>query len=460
MNKNLLSILLSTTALTLTITGSSIADSVHDPFRDSGIRSLELTLGKLNVRRASSEVAKLAEKFSGSSLEGLAAMAKKKGLHAAVAKVGLVDLSTIKTPMIAMLVDSRFVVISSDPSGKLSVIDPSSKGFSIDEFKSLYTGLALMVSRQPIPPHNVNGPDLRCFPYKTDFGTVNSGDKVEKTLRFQNVGNQDLIIAYARPTCGCAVSKLSSNCIAPNGTGEIKVVLDTKGRQGAQEHKIYINSNDPVLPIAQVRLVGMVISEKVALYPRNVDFGILRKNESSYREVNVYDSGGYDLKVTKVVADSPYVNCSVSSVGDARSPRYLLLLTLSPDTPIGEFKGKVTITTTHPKEPVVEVPISAIVKDSIGAPTMQVMLNTAIKGHGSQQSITLYSSRKTPLRITRIDNKVSYLKVKQTKGKECQISFEVDKNAPVGQLRGDVILNTPDPRQPVLVLRVFGMVSD
>lgn len=460
MNKAITAILLGIYTLTLVIAKPVIADTAIDSPRDSGIRSLQISCERFSIQLAKDELAKLSCRFGGKSLESLAAIAQKKGLHAVVSKIGIDGLAALKTPAIAMTADLRFVAVSSDPSGKLSLTDPSSKGFSIDEFKNSYTGLALLISPKPISIPKTNGPDLRCSWYKTDFGTANSGNKVERTLKFRNIGNEDLVIAYARPTCGCAVSTLSSNRIAPQGTGEIKVTLDTKGRQGAQEHKIYINSNDPVTPIAQVRLVGMVISEKVALYPRNIDFGILRKNESSYREVNVYDCGGYDLKVTRVAADSPYVNCSVADVGDARSPRYLLQLSLSPDVPIGEFKGKVTITTTHPKEPIVEVPITAVVKDTIGAPTMQVMLNTAIKGKGSHQWITLYSSRKTPVHITRIDNKVPYLTVKQIKGKECQLSFEVDKNAPVGQLRGDIILNTPDPRQPTMVLRVFGMVSD
>jgi hypothetical protein len=430
----------------------------------TGVKCLEAVLQSQNIPISASELSRFAGKHGILSLQGIVSAAEKKRLHAAIVKIGFEDLATTTIPAIAMLNDGHFVIVSGGAQHPtITDFSRDRKDITADEFKNAYTGLAVLFGKAAIPVTKKNGSDIRCSWYVSDFGTVNSGDKVERTLKFRNVGNEDLVITYARPTCGCAVSSISSKRVAPDGTGEIKITLDTKGRQGFQDHKVYITSNDPVMPISQVRLVGMVISEKVALYPRSVDFGILRKDESICREVNVYDSGGYDLRVTKVACDSPYVNCSVATVGDERSPRYLLLLTLSPDVPQGDLKTKVTITTTHPKEPVVEVPVTATVKEDIGVPVIQMMFNTAKKGRAAQQSMVFFSSRKMPIKILKIGSPIPHMTTKATPmdgGKECRITMHLDKQAPVGQFMGDITLHTTDPGQPIIRIKVYGRVSD
>ena len=67
-----------------------------------------------------------------------------------------------------------------------------------------------------------------------DFGTVNDGEKVKHTYKFKNTGNEPLIIASAKGSCGCTVPKWPSEPIAPGQSGVIDVEFDSKGKPGKQ----------------------------------------------------------------------------------------------------------------------------------------------------------------------------------------------------------------------------------
>jgi hypothetical protein len=76
-----------------------------------------------------------------------------------------------------------------------------------------------------------------------DFGTVEEGEKVKHTYKFKNTGNEPLIIASAKGSCGCTVPKWPSDPIAPGQTGVIDVEFDSKGKPGKQTKRVTVTAN-------------------------------------------------------------------------------------------------------------------------------------------------------------------------------------------------------------------------
>lgn len=76
-----------------------------------------------------------------------------------------------------------------------------------------------------------------------DFGAVDEGEKVKHTYKFKNTGNEPLIIASAKGSCGCTVPKWSSDPIAPGQTGVIDVEFDSKGKPGKQTKRVTVTAN-------------------------------------------------------------------------------------------------------------------------------------------------------------------------------------------------------------------------
>ena len=62
-----------------------------------------------------------------------------------------------------------------------------------------------------------------------DFGQVKKDALLTYTFKFENTGENDLVIMKAFGSCGCTVPEYSKEPIKPGEEGKIKVSFDTKG---------------------------------------------------------------------------------------------------------------------------------------------------------------------------------------------------------------------------------------
>ena len=76
-----------------------------------------------------------------------------------------------------------------------------------------------------------------------EFGTIQSGEKVEHVFKFTNTGTAPLVIKGAKSTCGCTVPKFPKEAVLPGESGEISVVFNSKGKSGRQRKPINITAN-------------------------------------------------------------------------------------------------------------------------------------------------------------------------------------------------------------------------
>ncbi|MFN0030595.1 MAG: DUF1573 domain-containing protein [Flavobacteriales bacterium] len=90
------------------------------------------------------------------------------------------------------------------------------------------------------------------------FGTIAIGEKVTHTYRFENIGNEPLIIQQVKPSCGCTTSKdWSKEPILPGEHGQITVEFNSKGFPGAIDKSISVLTN--CIPAEwTLKLQGMV----------------------------------------------------------------------------------------------------------------------------------------------------------------------------------------------------------
>ena len=76
-----------------------------------------------------------------------------------------------------------------------------------------------------------------------NFGTINEGDKVERSFKFRNTGKNALVISNATASCGCTVPEKPEQPVKPGETGIIKVVFNSQGKEGHQEKTITVTAN-------------------------------------------------------------------------------------------------------------------------------------------------------------------------------------------------------------------------
>ena len=65
-----------------------------------------------------------------------------------------------------------------------------------------------------------------------DFGTVTEGDIVRHTFKFKNDGAGKVKLAKSETSCGCTSASNALKEYAPGESGEMEVVVDTKGKKG------------------------------------------------------------------------------------------------------------------------------------------------------------------------------------------------------------------------------------
>ncbi|MCX7875509.1 MAG: DUF1573 domain-containing protein [Melioribacteraceae bacterium] len=109
---------------------------------------------------------------------------------------------------------------------------------------------------------NTKLPKLKLNKSEHDFGDVEEGKLVDTKIGFKNVGNAELIISEVKTSCGCTAALLSSKKLQPGESGNIRIELDTNGREGKLTRTIIIYSNDPEGPNQVITLNANILKRK------------------------------------------------------------------------------------------------------------------------------------------------------------------------------------------------------
>lgn len=106
-------------------------------------------------------------------------------------------------------------------------------------------------------------PDLVLSDTEVDLGEVVNGEVLTIEIPIQNTGNKELVIEAVTTSCGCTSAEVKPTRIAPGGEGVLYVQYDS-GAHGPEANgpvmrQIFIASNDPDQPEAEIRILANVI---------------------------------------------------------------------------------------------------------------------------------------------------------------------------------------------------------
>jgi len=133
-------------------------------------------------------------------------------------------------------------------------------------FVIILLGFAVYGYFNAVPGIEDNGedqPKIEIRPQTFDFGEVEYGQILEYTFKIRNLGNQILEINKVATSCGCTTVQTSREKVNPQEEIELKVTYDTGAMSGTyakgnQERIIYVKSNDPINPQAEVTIFAYV----------------------------------------------------------------------------------------------------------------------------------------------------------------------------------------------------------
>jgi hypothetical protein len=184
-----------------------------------------------------------------------------------------------------------------------------------------------------------------------DFGRLMQGEVASHTFSLFTRGNEDLIITQVKPTCGCTVSKVMVETGVPGEGGEMvrynfgdaiavgtyiemPAVLHTKNKNGHQNVRINIFSNDPrgTIQLGLEADIDMFFN----LSPRFLNFGRVSIGDVKTLKASISTARGAPVKLEMTEAAMPAGTTAelvaFNADADGRSAQWQLSVTLGPDT--------------------------------------------------------------------------------------------------------------------------------
>lgn len=394
--------------------GGGVGDQLCGP------KALLLVCRGLGITTDLDELVELSEMDeSGTSMAGLQKAAQQKGLQAVGVKISAGELATSSGAAICHLWGNHFVMVEPD-AGNLKVIDPSAappdQKMSRDDFEALYSGFALLVSREAVAPPRIDPrrPDLRFEAYSCDLGVPYEGSKIERGLEFWNAGEKELVISQVRPSCICLSAELVEQTVPPGGRGSIALTFDATDLRGVQAHALYIESNDPVSPVVQIQIAAGIKPAKLLVSTRRIDFGDVDANLGAEREIFIKDPGDGSLEVEEVVSDSGLLDVCLggASQREGTGVVFPVVLTLKPGLPVGPFETSITVVSNRPKEPRLQIPVFARVKGDIEVSPEVLFLGLVSKGQSARKRVSIRARTKRAFSMATVCTSSDFMSVR------------------------------------------------
>jgi hypothetical protein len=137
------------------------------------------------------------------------------------------------------------------------------KKLSMKKYLFLIAALGLAIGSYAQTASKTAGPVITFEKATHDFGDMYQGDKVEKTFKFTNTGNEALVITNVQVTCGCTTPKgWPREPIPPGGKGEITLGFNSAGKMGKQNKVVTIVSNATNTDGSQISFTANVLDKK------------------------------------------------------------------------------------------------------------------------------------------------------------------------------------------------------
>lgn len=250
-------------------------------------------------------------------------------------------------------------------------------GPGLGSFGSSPAGAVGADDTRPRPAEAIDpaGPRIAVAGAFLDLGIVAPNAVVDSALSLTNAGSDTLIIKELSASCSCLEIGEHPGLLEPGAVGHITLKLHTVSASGAFTESLTLVSNDPAQPELTVELRGTVW-QAVEAIPSFVMFRVTPDsptNETAWVRIVNHTADPVDLKAPTV--NSRSFSASLRPVVPGRE--YLLGIRAIPPLSTGHTFGKVTVPTSSPKTPQVEVTVMVPALPSVVATPTELRLPTA-----------------------------------------------------------------------------------
>jgi hypothetical protein len=327
---------------------------------------------------------------------------------------------------------------------------------------------------QEKPAETAKAPRLSFVEPLKDFGTVPKGEVLEWTFEIRNIGNSDLQIFAAKPTCGCTVADFD-RVIKPGQTGKLSANVNTVSFTGPIASAVVLETNDPVAPTAQVT-ISAIVKPYVEAYPAGVIRFNMIQGDVEKQSVILYSEDETPFEIVEITSPQEWIKVEqakaqgsevLPNLGRKGQNQYRLDVTVGGDNAkLGPVAERIRVLTTSKYQPEYWLSVSGVMRPAFRVEPSGVNFGEVFPGDASAtRSILLRSNHlKTPeaFVVAKAESGIAGVvaEVKPTGAKgEYEVLLSVGKDAKPGEVDGTVLIHTNDRVNPIVTVPVRATVT-
>lgn len=299
-----------------------------------------------------------------------------------------------------------------------------------------------------------------------DFGVVPKGEKVVHDFLIRNDGNAPLEVTEVRAACGCTVVDFDKT-IAPGQTGKVHAEVDTTTFNGPIAKSVSVFTNDTEnaqLDLTVRAKVEPFIQAKPG-YARYITVQGEPKTGTIAQTIWAADGSSFDV----VSVDSPFPFLKTTfreateaeRVPDVKGKQWRVEMALDNNAPVGALADHVKVTTNHPKQKLVPIPVSGFVRPVLAITPAVADFGQVELREPLRRTLNVRNFATEAIKITGVEGSLPGMKAdfeSLQDGREYQISVTLSPGMAKGPFTGKLLLKTDSPKKPVVEIPLQGTV--
>lgn len=238
-----------------------------------------------------------------------------------------------------------------------------------------------------------------------NFGEVPHGTLCVQKFTITNIYDVPMQITDVRKSCTCLDYVPLTKTLQPNETAEFTVTMNTGKFVGLNAQTFYVTFGPKFVSTAVIRVQATSRTD-VTLTPGAIAFGTVPQGSRASQSVTVKYSGRTrDWKLSEVVpVQGPFEVRFVetSRGGPLRGgAEYSVEVTLKPTAPAGTISEQVSIKTSDPTHPVVQIAVSGTIAAPIELAPNKVRFDGVPVGQSVSQRVLIRAAK--PFKILGVD---------------------------------------------------------
>lgn len=337
--------------------------------------------------------------------------------------------------------------------------------------------LLLLLFLSPLLLTDISAADVTLSQNKIEFGSVNRGTLVKKSLQLKNNADKELAVTLIEFTIPGLIVK-SKKSIHAKSTGEVTIELDTSTFNGEVNGLTKLHTNNKSNPEILIGISGKVES-RFTFDPREAIFlsAFRWETDKKVGSIILKSRDGKPFEIKQVKGDSDLFTAQFSK--DEKENTYKISAKINPESEAGMTQNSLLIETEDEK---IRIPVYTFLKEKVYANPPGINYGVIDKKeilakkellNFLNQSVFIYKHKGEDFKIE-FESVPEYLSIKRTpeqgsasvinipnQGKTAVFEIIVTPNIDkikIGKFNDSIKLKTNDKDFPSIEFPVFGEV--